>query len=644
MIPTSLLLPLFIRSTTLLLPHAFFQPDEFYQAFEVAHHKVFGYGYLTWEWNDLPIPAHMTSDDALGLISHTSWERVVGGGRMRGWIWPSVFMGVYKLLQATRLDQTELIVIAPRIVGVLVASLTDWYTYHLSDKLLGPGSTATALFLSLTSLFNAHLLPRALSTSPETVLTTMALYYFPLPRPSPPSRDPLDTLPDSEEVKEPTAGHKSVVTLEETPKSGYLNYVAMDRGVPFLNEKTAKDNLAISIFLATIALCIRPTTLPLWAFLGLDLLRRRYCESGMISALKVSIISAFTAFATLAVSTYIDYCCTGRLYFPILTFINQNVIENISSFYGSTNQLYHLTQSLPIMLFPIWYWWAKGFVACLFPARLLPDGLRDIDKPDGMKILSRAIAFSIGVLSLSPHSEWRFLHPFLPPLLLFAIPGFAPSYKPRLIVALGRFKMIGAMRQYTRIPPSTFYFILFVPIIPWVYLNAFHGRAQVEVMNVLRKGELGDINGLVELMPCHSTPWMSGLHRDVGGWFVTCEPPLGVDPRIHRTQQDLFYQSPVSYLRHVFPYPPAQLHDIPKSTVGPAVPSHILLFGELLDRTELINGSSVMVQDALHELGYSVVWTGWNGFDILQDEEKRRGGVQVWRLQQQPSIANEIAT
>ncbi|OCF43763.1 hypothetical protein I317_02367 [Kwoniella heveanensis CBS 569] len=639
MIPLSLVLPIIVRSTTLVLSHTFFQPDEFYQAYEVAHHKVFGYGYLTWEWNDLPpVPSALNvSGIGLGQGQDGWWDKIVVGGRMRGWLWPSLFVGVYKLLQATKLDQTELIVIAPRMVGVLVASLTDWYTYHLSGKLLGPGSTASALFLSLTSLFHAHLLPRALSTSPETLLTTMALYYFPFPKPSPPSRDPLRTITNGDDdVKTPVHEQIPEVKVQDRPRSGYLNYVAMDRSVPFLNEKLVKDNLALSIFLATIALCIRPTTLPLWAFLGLDLLRRRYIEAGIGSAFRVFVVSALVGLATLATSTYIDYSFTGRLYFPILTFINQNVVQNISSFYGSTNHLYHLSQSLPIMLFPIWYWWAKGFTANLLPDKVLPGSLRDIDKPDGLHLLSRAIAFSIGLLSLSPHSEWRFLHPFLPPLLLFAIPGFAPSYKPRLIVALSRWKMIGAMRQYTRIPKRTFYFILFAPILPWIYLNAYHGRAQVEVMNVLRRRELGNVSGLVELMPCHSTPWMSGLHKNVDGWFVTCEPPLGLDPKVHRTQQELFYQSPVSYLQHVFPYPPVQLHDIPKSTVGPTKPSHILLFGELLDMTEYTNGSSVSVsvEDALGQLGYSAVWSGWNGFDILQDEEKRRGGVQVWRLKQ----------
>lgn len=44
------------------------------------------------------------------------------------------------------------------------------------------------LFLSLTSLFNAHALPRLLSTSPETLLVVWALVYFPLPPPDAPRR------------------------------------------------------------------------------------------------------------------------------------------------------------------------------------------------------------------------------------------------------------------------------------------------------------------------------------------------------------------------------------------------------------------------------------------------------------------------
>lgn len=41
---------LLIRVAVALLTRTFFQPDEYYQSLEPAHHIVFGYGALTWEW------------------------------------------------------------------------------------------------------------------------------------------------------------------------------------------------------------------------------------------------------------------------------------------------------------------------------------------------------------------------------------------------------------------------------------------------------------------------------------------------------------------------------------------------------------------------------------------------------------------
>jgi phosphatidylinositol glycan class B len=39
-----------VRIIQALLTSTFFQPDEYFQALEPAHHLVFGYGHLTWEW------------------------------------------------------------------------------------------------------------------------------------------------------------------------------------------------------------------------------------------------------------------------------------------------------------------------------------------------------------------------------------------------------------------------------------------------------------------------------------------------------------------------------------------------------------------------------------------------------------------
>lgn len=53
---TMILLPLAVRVLIALCTRTFFQPDEYFQALEPAHHLVFGYGHLTWEWvNPQPI-------------------------------------------------------------------------------------------------------------------------------------------------------------------------------------------------------------------------------------------------------------------------------------------------------------------------------------------------------------------------------------------------------------------------------------------------------------------------------------------------------------------------------------------------------------------------------------------------------------
>nr|XP_031859915.1 uncharacterized protein CI109_004764 [Kwoniella shandongensis]KAA5526987.1 hypothetical protein CI109_004764 [Kwoniella shandongensis] len=518
MVPGPLLVSLIVRSLHVLpLPHTYFQPDEFYQAFEPAHRHVFGYGFVTWEWKDLPV-----------VGGETWWNQLVVGGRMRSWIWPSAFVGLYKLLQLLGLDQTGLITFAPRLIGVLVACLTDLYTYRLSSKLLGPGSTAAALFLSLTSLFNAHLLPRALSTSPETLLTIMALYYFPLPKTHSLSTSVNYENSQAAALKEVKVRpeHPNAIELNKSSSSvTKLNYIVMDRISPSVfSETNHKDSLAWSTCLATTALCIRPTTISLWAFLGVDLIWRNWSSAGLASAIKATAIATISGAATVGASTALDYLMTGRLYFPALTFVHQNVLRNISSFYGSTNQLYHLTQSLPILLFPLWWWWAQGFLASLIPDKMLPKRLASLDRPEGLRLLARAIAFSIATLSLSPHSEWRFLHPFLPSLLLFSIPAFAASYVPTVY---GAYRIRWSFRQFTRIPSRPFHLALLAPFIPYLYLNTLHGKAQVQVMEALRRGDVGTVSSLVSLTPCHSTPWMSALHTDVDGWFLTCEPPLG---------------------------------------------------------------------------------------------------------------------
>lgn len=317
----------------------------------------------------------------------------------------------------------------------------------------------------------------------------------------------------------------------------------------------------------------------------------------------------------------------GRLVLPVFTFFRQNVLLNTAAFYGGTGIFYHLVQSLPLLLFPLWYWWAKGFLAALAPRSLTPRTLTRLDVTPPMRRIAQAITFTVAVFSLSPHSEWRFLHPLLPQLLMFALPALQADYWATMVGCFER--PVLTFRQWLRIPKRAFYLILLAPVAPYVYLNLFHGEAQVEVINKLRRGEYGPVSMVVVLMPCHSTPWASHLGRNTSGWFLTCEPPLlrSSDTK-HWTQQDLFYDAPVSYIEHVFPYPPVPLGAISEQNAVPEMPSHVLLFGEVLDRGE--DAQPATVRQALEAKGYREKACLWNGFDIAQDEEKRRGSVRVW--------------
>lgn len=44
-----------------LLLQTYFDPDEYWQALEVAHHGAFGYGYLTWEWRGHALSSNVTA-------------------------------------------------------------------------------------------------------------------------------------------------------------------------------------------------------------------------------------------------------------------------------------------------------------------------------------------------------------------------------------------------------------------------------------------------------------------------------------------------------------------------------------------------------------------------------------------------------
>lgn len=79
-----------VRVLQAVLIQTFFQPDEYFQSLEVAHHAVFGYGHLTWEWS--------TSNP------------------IRSILFPSLWIPVYWLLKISGLDETNALIVCPKIL------------------------------------------------------------------------------------------------------------------------------------------------------------------------------------------------------------------------------------------------------------------------------------------------------------------------------------------------------------------------------------------------------------------------------------------------------------------------------------------------------------------------------------------------
>ncbi|XP_071510502.1 GPI mannosyltransferase 3-like [Diadema antillarum] len=131
-----------------------FVPDEYWQSLEVAHKMVFGYGYLTWEWQS-------------GL---------------RGYTYPALFAAQYKVLAMLNLDYPLVLIFAPRILQATFSAIGDFCLYKVSCHLHGHSVGKWTLILNLASWYVFYSATRTLTNTMEACLTSVGLYFFPWPK------------------------------------------------------------------------------------------------------------------------------------------------------------------------------------------------------------------------------------------------------------------------------------------------------------------------------------------------------------------------------------------------------------------------------------------------------------------------------
>lgn len=91
------------------LTRTYDNPDEYWQGQEVAHNIVFGYGYETWEWRE----------------------------QIRSYAHPLVFAAIYKIVYLLGLDNTHILVAAPRYFQAFLGAIADISTYTLAKRIFG---------------------------------------------------------------------------------------------------------------------------------------------------------------------------------------------------------------------------------------------------------------------------------------------------------------------------------------------------------------------------------------------------------------------------------------------------------------------------------------------------------------------------
>ncbi|VDK88379.1 unnamed protein product [Dibothriocephalus latus] len=283
-----------------------------------------------------------------------------------------------------------------------------------------------------------------------------------------------------------------------------------------------------------------------------------------------------------AVADYNLYCMTHLLSGPTtakLNFLRFNLLTNGANFYGVEPWHWYFTNGLPTMLFSSAAFVVAGFLID-FTGTLTGGGLRFFSswRPNMVakearlhhtlsKFFGLIVAWTVLVYSYLAHKEYRFIFPILPLLHYFAGRG--------LVCACNALNRRGWKSICCVFSPKTalalFLVLSHVPLA--MYTCLVHQRGPTELMGLL--GSQGDRNNwpsatplsyengktlgpdeqvrALFLMPCHTTPYISYLHRNISLRLLACDPDLsaltGGDPAAYVDEAEVFYADPLAWLK-----------------------------------------------------------------------------------------------
>ena len=331
-----------------------------------------------------------------------------------------------------------------------------------------------------------------------------------------------------------------------------------------------------------------------------------------------------------ALSGLFDRVYYGVWTFPIIRFLQYNIIQSLAVFYGKHTWNYYITEGLPLLLTTALPFSITGL------GRALTRGGSTVTEP--MKTaqfqLAITVIFTTAVLSLVSHKEVRFIYPLLPVLHLFAAESLA-----RFLIPASSPDNQSKAPKVSPATKTTVAMSLFINLIIAYYATAIHQKGVINVLDYLRHEHESRQSAQKSsstqmsvgfLMPCHSTPWRSHLiHPGIQAWALECEPPVDLssaDRKTYVDEADRFYNDPATFIRnkivssrslqHSEKDPKRQMDELPKIW-----PDYLVFFDQLEQD----------VRDTIkreHGGGYEECWRGFNTH--WHDDWRRRGDVIVW--------------
>ncbi|KAG5517874.1 hypothetical protein PMAC_000328 [Pneumocystis sp. 'macacae'] len=339
---------------------------------------------------------------------------------------------------------------------------------------------------------------------------------------------------------------------------------------PLNFEKDRMMKLRLSFVFVFIACILRPTNIIVCVFLlGYLLL------NGAFKAIFDAFVIGSASFLFVFLLNFYYY---GKMTFPLIKFLKFNLIDGLSVYYGSFSWHYYFSQGLPMSLF-----------------LYLPFCLHGIYLHRNT-IYFWLISVVLFCYSMIQHKEVRFIY-FLTPLL-YIFSAKSISQMPKSILK--------------KLVPL----ILIINVFVILYVNQIHQRGVIDVMRYIRNNF--KISSVIFLMPCHSTPWQSYVHRpDVQMRFLTCEPPINFytnNIMEYKDEAQQFYDNPSLFLQKYF------IYEKINSTLqnGFFWPSHFVFFENLIS----------IIDSYISVVGYRECARFFNSH--FNNDWRRRGDVIVY--------------